>query len=231
MIKYVPGVGYVKETPGRTDGHSYVIGGPEYQAQKKWAAERDKKHYANVGNWEKYKDGTLDELKGLLGGDSWYYGRLANYANDVMAGDTMQYNFQFNPSSGATARAHELTNRYIALKYQGMKDSDIMGALYDTDGSLWEGHNDRNADLIQKRNRQLNPLDYLPENNPLLSGDTGFNPVIPSRPDNSGGVEGSDTGFMSGYRRKREELDSPMQSNRQSVRSLFKEMKDYENES
>ena len=55
-------------------------------------------------------------------------------------------------------------------------------------------------------------------------------PVVPTRPDNSGGVEDGGNGFMSGYRRKREELDSPMQSNRESVRSLFKEMTDYENE-
>lgn len=231
MIKYVPGVGYVKDVPGRDDGASYVIGGPEYQAQKEWAKKRDEKHYANVGNWKQYKDGTLDELKGLLGGDGWYYSRLASYANDVMGGDTMQYNFQFNPSSGATARGHELTNRYIALKMQGMKDSDIMGALYGTDGSLWEGYNDLNQDLVQKRQRQLNPLDYLPDDNPLLSGKGPVGgpdrfPIGPPSENPSLPAWEKRRGFLGAYNAKKAELANE----RPSVRSLFKEMKDYENE-
>lgn len=222
MIKYVPGVGYVKDVPGRDDGAAFVIGGQEYQAAKDSAKERAAEHYANVGNWEQYKDGTLDELKGLLGGDDWYYARLANYANDVMGGDTLQYNYQFNPTSGRTPLGHELTNRYIALKMQGMKDSDIMGALYGTDGSLWEGFNDRNQDIVQKYQRQQNPREYLPDENPLLSGE-GSGPR-PDRP-----VQEERRGFLGAYNAKKAELEANKPKS-VSIRSLFKEMKDYENE-
>ena len=104
-----------------------------------WQEKRDA-HFANIGNWQQYEDASLEDFTNVLNADPWYAARLAGYANDVANNDyhgMMQYNLEFTPSSGATARGHELTNRYIALMNQGYTNQEIMGAAYGNDGSSW----------------------------------------------------------------------------------------------
>lgn len=134
--------GWVVNIPG-TD-RSYVQGSAEGNALeatwKKDRAEKVAKHLANVGNWQQYQDGSLEEFASLLNKDHWYWGRLAGYANNIMNGDEysiMQFNHQFNPSSANSARGQELTNRYIALLNQGYTNQEIMGAGYGNDGHYW----------------------------------------------------------------------------------------------
>lgn len=104
----------------------------EQQAQ----AKRDA-HFANVGNWQQYEGGTLEDFTSALNQDPFFAARLPNYARDVMNGDTYGYNMEFQQSNGNTAKGHELTNRYIALLNQGYTDQEIMGAGYGNDGSSW----------------------------------------------------------------------------------------------
>ena len=99
--------------------------------------EKRKAHFANIGNWQQYENDSLEDFTGVLGADPWYNARLAGYANRVKDGDILEYNLEFSPSSGATARGHELTNRYIALLNQGYTNQEIMGAGYGNDGSSW----------------------------------------------------------------------------------------------
>ena len=148
--------GWVVTIPGSDDGTgkpvTYLSNSEQGKNwEKTWKEEAQAKkdaHYANVGNWQQYKDASLDDFVSALNGDDWFYSRLARYANDIRNGDeygTMQYNHQFNPSSGATARGHELTNRYIALLNQGYSNAEIMGAGYGNDGSFWAGFDKQNA--------------------------------------------------------------------------------------
>ena len=104
----------------------------EQQAQ----AKRDA-HFANVGNWQQYEGGTLEDFTSALNQDPFFAARLPNYARDVMNGDTYGYNMEFQLSNANTAKGHELTNRYIALLNQGYTDQEIMGAGYGNDGSSW----------------------------------------------------------------------------------------------
>ena len=104
----------------------------EQQAQ----AKRDA-HFANVGNWQQYEGGTLEDFTSALNQDPFFAARLPNYARDVMNGDTYGYNMEFQQSNANTAKGHELTNRYIALLNQGYTDQEIMGAGYGNDGSSW----------------------------------------------------------------------------------------------
>ena len=131
--------GWVVNIPG-TD-RSYVQGSAEGNAlEAAWesnASDRRKQHFANVGNWEQYKDGSLEDFAGALNGDNWFRARLPGYARDVMNGDTFQYNMEFGPTSGHSAKGHELTNRYIALLNQGYTNQQIMGAGYGDDGSSY----------------------------------------------------------------------------------------------
>jgi hypothetical protein len=170
----------------------------------------------------------------------------------------MQYNLEFTPSSGATARGHELTNRYIALMNQGYTNQEIMGAAYGNDGSSWAAWDMGESDGGRIANPEDNPGGPTTERPPT------FDPSVLDFGRDSGG-------FMSGYANKRKELElasrNPYNSNpsppagpqppvtisdpamsqpprgkfldsygaqreelanRPSVMSLFKEMKDYE---
>ena len=137
--------GWRVEIPGTDDGtgkpKTYLSNSDEGRAMESaWQAQADQKrdaHFANVGNWQQYEGGSLDDFTAALGQDPFFAARLPHYARDVMNGDTLQYNMEFNPSSGNTARGHELTNRYIALLNQGYTDQEIMGAGYGNDGSSW----------------------------------------------------------------------------------------------
>lgn len=137
--------GWRVEIPGTDDGtgkpKTYLSNSDEGRAMESaWQAQADQKrdaHFANVGNWQQYEGGSLDDFIAALGQDPFFAARLPHYARDVMNGDTLQYNMEFNPSSGNTARGHELTNRYIALLNQGYTDQEIMGAGYGNDGSSW----------------------------------------------------------------------------------------------
>lgn len=139
--------GWRVEIPGTDDGtgkpKTYLSNSDEGRAMESaWQAQADQKrdaHFANVGNWQQYEGGSLDDFTAALGQDPFFAARLPHYARDVMNGDTLQYNMEFNPSSGNTARGHELTNRYIALLNQGYTDQEIMGAGYGNDGSSWSG--------------------------------------------------------------------------------------------
>ena len=120
---------------------TYLSNSDEGRAMESaWQAQADQKrdaHFANVGNWQQYEGGTLEDFTSVLNQDPFFAARLPHYARDVMNGDTLQYNQEFTASSGNTARGHELTNRYIALLNQGYTDQEIMGAGYGNDGSSW----------------------------------------------------------------------------------------------
>ena len=91
----------------------------------------------NLTNWGRYSDGTLDELKGLLGGDSFFYARLPAIANDLANGNTTYFGQEFGLNGDRANRASEIANRYNALLNNGYSNAQIMGALYDMDGSSW----------------------------------------------------------------------------------------------
>ena len=137
--------GWRIEIPGTDDGtgkpKTYLSNSDEGRAMESaWQAQADQKrdaHFANVGNWQQYEGGTLEDFTSVLNQDPFFAARLPHYARDVMNGDTLQYNQEFTASSGNTARGHELTNRYIALLNQGYTDQEIMGAGYGNDGSSW----------------------------------------------------------------------------------------------
>jgi hypothetical protein len=137
--------GWRVEIPGTDDGtgkpKTYLSNSDEGRAMESaWQAQADQKrdaHFANVGNWQQYENGSLEDFTSVLGQDPFFAARLPHYARDVMNGDTFNYNMEFNPSSGNTARGHEITNRYIALLNQGYTDQEIMGAGYGNDGSSW----------------------------------------------------------------------------------------------
>ena len=137
--------GWRVEIPGTDDGtgkpKTYLSNSDEGRAMESaWeqqAQEKRDAHFANVGNWQQYEGGTLEDFTSALNQDPFFAARLPHYARDVMNGDTLQYNQEFTASSGNTARGHELTNRYIALLNQGYTDQEIMGAGYGNDGSSW----------------------------------------------------------------------------------------------
>ena len=133
--------GWLVQIPG-TD-RTYLSNSDEGRAlESAWEQQAQQKrdaHFANVGNWQQYEGGTLEDFTSALNQDPFFAARLPHYARDVMNGDTYGYNLEFTPSSGATARGHELTNRYIALLNQGYTDQEIMGAGYGNDGSSWSG--------------------------------------------------------------------------------------------
>lgn len=137
--------GWRIQIPGTDDGtgkpKTYLSNSDEGRAMESaWeqqAQEKRDAHFANVGNWQQYEGGTLEDFTSALNQDPFFAARLPHYARDVMNGDTLQYNQEFTASSGNTARGHELTNRYIALLNQGYTDQEIMGAGYGNDGSSW----------------------------------------------------------------------------------------------
>lgn len=147
--------GWVIEIPGTDDGtgkpRTYLSNSNQgVGLETAWQEERDEKlakHFANVGNWQQYKDGSLEDFANALNRDRWFWSRLPRYAHNVMSGDTSQYNFQFDPSSGNTARGHELTNRYIALLNQGYTNQQIMGAGYGNDGRHWASWDKQGTNL------------------------------------------------------------------------------------
>ncbi len=91
----------------------------------------------NLTNWGQYSDGTLDELKGLLGGDQFFYARLPGIANDLANGNTTYFQQEFGLNGDRANKASEIANRYNALLNNGYSNAQIMGALYEMDGSSW----------------------------------------------------------------------------------------------
>ena len=199
----------------------------EQQAQEKRDA-----HFANVGNWQQYEGGTLEDFTSALNQDPFFAARLPHYAHDVMNGDTLQYNQEFTASSGATARGHELTNRYIALLNQGYTDQEIMGAGYGNDGSSWANVDPQSESSTTTPTVDLSnytPMDvgtgFLGGYNAARFGADPSKPYIPDRDKSNrmASVSSTSGGFLGDYQAKREAM-----ANKPSVMSLFKEMENYE---
>ena len=91
----------------------------------------------NLTNWGQYSDGSIDDLKSLVGGDRFFYARLPGIANELANGNTTYLGQEFGLSGDRANRASEIANRYNALLNNGYSNAQIMGALYDMDGSSW----------------------------------------------------------------------------------------------
>jgi len=153
----------------------------------------------------------------------------------------------FNELSSARGRGGDVFQRNNAIMdmhrrgYSYNQISDYIGGKSNVleDGPDWADYEKEKRDYSRSLYDEMegNPLGQEVDTSgfwgnayfigaPEQGGGNVSNPLLPARPDNSGGVESNGRGFLGAYNDKREEL----KQERTSVASLFKEMKDYENE-
>lgn len=125
--------------------------------------------------------GSLDDLKGLVNGDQFFYSRLPFMVNDIRNGDYhfLNTNWATDPDIG---RVRNMISTYSSLLDRGYTNAEIMGHIYGMDGSSWSSW-DTNPPDKTSTGEYINP-----SNDP--DGNT------PSNPNPNGG--GNNGGFTWG---------------------------------
>lgn len=145
--------------------------------------------------------GSLDDLKGLVNGDQFFYARLPSMVNDVRNGDYffLNQNWATDPDIG---RVRNMISTYSSLLDNGYTNAEIMGHLYDMDGSSWSSW-DTNPPDKTSTGEYINPADDPDGNTPSNpTGPGGSNP-------NPGGFSWGTAGQSGSAWGKRRPQDAP----------------------
>ena len=109
------------------NGEGWIVDGPEMQWHEANYTAESAAFRAAIGDYQRYSGESIDRLKLLLVGNSWWSTRLRSYADDVLStGTSRRFYIEFRGTSEDMQEyALQVLNRYVALIVDGYTAAEI----------------------------------------------------------------------------------------------------------